>query len=69
MVGALHTDKQQLKAKMLAAGATQALRLFNNPLCEMLVWIEQCILSYNNKLAQRGRTIHGARRTDAIRRA
>jgi hypothetical protein len=25
------TDKQQLKAKMPAAGATQALRLFNTP--------------------------------------
>lgn len=28
------TDKQQLKAKMLAAGATQALRLFSDPLDE-----------------------------------
>jgi hypothetical protein len=35
MVRALHTDKQQLKAKMPAAGATQALRLFNSPLLEI----------------------------------
>jgi hypothetical protein len=30
--GWLATDKQQLKAKMPAAGATQALRLFSSPL-------------------------------------
>jgi hypothetical protein len=27
---------QQLKAKMPAAGATQALRLFNSPLCKII---------------------------------
>ena len=31
----LKTDNQQQKAKMPAAGATQALRLFCNPLCVM----------------------------------
>ena len=32
-MGWLSTDHQQQKAKMPAAGATQALRLFCNPLC------------------------------------
>jgi hypothetical protein len=34
-MGWLSTYKQQPKAKMLAAGATQALRLFGNPLYDI----------------------------------
>jgi hypothetical protein len=36
-MGWLSTYKQQPKAKMLAAGATQALRLFGNPLSEIII--------------------------------
>ena len=34
----LKSIAQQLKAKMPAAGATQALRLFNNPLAAIPAW-------------------------------
>lgn len=60
----LATDKQQLKAKMLAAGATQALRLFSRPLVEIAWGTEndkkthrrkfKIILNYKSKMQVNG---------------